>query len=167
MPSRQRRPSLQLALVLSSVDWVPLRSERCRVSSCWRRLRSQPSLPACSISRGSRLPGPSVGHYRGWVYGGAFGAQLGAGLATYVVTWLVYATFLSEALTASPLAGALVGATFGFGRSIALLLAVVIDRPSRLGAFHRRMADLGVVVHRIAAAGSAVVALALVGSVLL
>ena len=106
-------------------------------------------------------PGPSrqvnetwIGHYRGWVYGGAFGAELGVGVATYVVTWGVYATFVAEIATASPATGALVGAVFGFGRSLALLLAGLIDRPSRLTAFHNRMAQLGLPVHRGTAFGS-------------
>jgi hypothetical protein len=100
-------------------------------------------------------PGPErqvneawIGHYRGWVYGGTFGAQLGTGLVTFVVTWGVFATLGAELLSASPAAGALIGAVFGFGRSLALLLAGRIDRPSRLTTFHRRMAQLGPWVRR-------------------
>jgi hypothetical protein len=95
-----------------------------------------------------------IGHYRGWVYGGAFGVELGAGVATYVVTWGVYATLAAEVLTASWLQGAVVGAIFGLGRSMALLLAVRIDRPSRLTAFHRRMAQLGPLLRRTSAAAT-------------
>jgi hypothetical protein len=84
-----------------------------------------------------------IGHYRGWVYGSAFGAQLGLGVVTFVVTWGVPATLVAELLTASAWGGALVGLVFGFGRSIALLLAGRIDRPSRLSSFHGRMAALG------------------------
>ena len=96
-----------------------------------------------------------IGHYRGWVYGGAFGVQLGTGVMTYVVTWGVYATFAAEILTASPIGGALVGAVFGFGRSIALLAAGRIDRPSRLTSFHQLMADLGGTIRRGSAVGTA------------
>ena len=110
-----------------------------------------------------RLPGSErqvneswIGHYRGWVYGGGFGAQLGTGVMTYVVTWGVYATFAAALLSASPIGGALVGATFGFGRSIALLAAGRIDRPSRLTSFHQLMADLGGPIRRAGAVGTAV-----------
>jgi len=96
-----------------------------------------------------------IGHYRGWVYGGGFGAQLGTGVMTYVVTCGVYATFTAALLTASPIGGALVGATFGFGRSIALLAAGRIDRPSRLTSFHQLMADLGGPIRRASATGTA------------
>lgn len=113
-----------------------------------------------------RPPGPErqvneawIGHYRGWVYGGSFGAELGAGVLTFVVTWGVYATFAAELLSAAPWRGALVGAVFGFGRSIALLLAGRIDRPSRLSDFHRKMADLGPAVRRGAAASFASIGL--------
>jgi len=115
---------------------------------------------------GVRPPGPErqvnetwIGHYRGWVYGGSFGSELGAGVLTFVVTWGVYATFAAEFLSASPWRGALVGATFGFGRSIALLLAGRIDRPSRLSDFHRRMAELGPAVRRGAAVSFASIGL--------
>lgn len=96
-----------------------------------------------------------IGHYRGWVYGGAFGLQLGAGVATYVVSWGVYATFVSEVLSGDPWRGAVIGAVFGMGRSLALLLAVRIDRPSRLSSFHRRMAELGPPLRRWAASATA------------
>lgn len=111
-----------------------------------------------------RPPGPErqvnetwIGHYRGWVYGGAFGAELGTGIVTFVVTWGVFATYASELFSASPWRGAVVGAVFGIGRSLALLLAGRIDRPSRLADFHRRMADLGLPVRRAAAAAFAMV----------
>jgi sulfite exporter TauE/SafE len=95
-----------------------------------------------------------IGHFRGWVYGGAFGVQLGAGVLTYVVTWGVYSTLAAEILTGSAALGALVGAVFGLGRSLALILAVRIDIPSRLTSFHRRMADLGPPLQRSAALSS-------------
>lgn len=98
-----------------------------------------------------------IGHYRGWVYGGAFGAELGTGVVTFVVTWGVFATFGAEFLSASPWQGALIGAVFGFGRSIALLLARHIDRPSRLTDFHQRMSRLGLPVRNGAAATFAIV----------
>lgn len=111
-----------------------------------------------------RPPGPErqvneawIGHYRGWVYGGAFGAELGVGVMTFVVTWGVFATYGAELLSASGWRGALIGGVFGFGRSIALLLAGRIDRPSELSDFHRRMADLGLPVRRGAALSFAVV----------
>ena len=108
-----------------------------------------------------------IGHFRGWVYGGAFGAQLGTGVLTYVVTWGVYSTLAAELLTASAALGALVGAVFGLGRSLAVLLTAHVDRPSRLTSFHRRMADLGPVLHRSAALTSAGVGvLAIVGLML-
>lgn len=95
-------------------------------------------------------PGPSrqvnehwIGHFRGWVYGAGFGAQLGLGLATYVVSWAVYALLLAEFLTLSLTSGLLVGAMFGLGRSLSLMAAGWIDRPSRLSSFHQRMAELG------------------------
>jgi hypothetical protein len=98
---------------------------------------------------GLKPPGPArqvnehwIGHYRGWVYGAAFGAQLGSGVSTYVVSWAVYATLAAEFLMGSMMAGAFVGLIFGFGRSLALFLTVTIDRPSRLTAFHRRMARI-------------------------
>lgn len=97
-----------------------------------------------------------IGAYRGWVYGIAFGAQLGAGGTTYVVTWLVYAAALAAGLAGSVAAGAVIGLTFGAIRALPVVAARWIDRPSRLGAFHRRMADLGPVVR----VGSATTALA-------
>ena len=110
-----------------------------------------------------RPPGPErqvneawIGHYRGWVYGGAFGVELGIGVMTFVVTWGVYATYGAQLLSASPWRGAVVGGVFGFGRSLALLLARRIDRPSILTDFHRRMADLGLPVRRGAALSLAV-----------
>ena len=110
-----------------------------------------------------RPPGPErqvneawIGHYRGWVYGGAFGAELGLGVMTFVVTWGVYATYGTQLLSASPWKGAVVGGVFGFGRSLALLVARRIDRPSILADFHRRMADLGLPVRRGAALSLAV-----------
>jgi hypothetical protein len=104
-------------------------------------------------------PGPErqvnetwIGHFRGWVYGGAFGAELGLGIVTFVVTWGVYATFMAEFLTAAAPKGALVGAVFGLGRSLALLVAGWVDRPSRLSEFHRRMAALGPPIRRVSGA---------------
>jgi sulfite exporter TauE/SafE len=103
-------------------------------------------------------PGPSrqvnehwIGPFRGWVYGGSFGVELGLGFLTYIVTWGVYATYAGALLTASPLAGALVGATFGVGRSLLLLAAGYVDRPSRLTSFNRGLAAAGPVVRRSAA----------------
>jgi hypothetical protein len=87
-----------------------------------------------------------IGSFRGWVYGGAFGLELGLGVFTYVVTWGVHATFLAALLTSSPLAGALVGATFGIGRSLSVLAAGYVDRPSRLVAFNRALAKAGPIV---------------------
>ena len=99
---------------------------------------------------GPKAPGPArqvnetwIGSFRGWVYGGAFGLELGLGVFTYVVTWGVYAAFLAALLTTSPLAGALVGATFGIGRSISVLAAGYVDRPSRLVSFNRALAKVG------------------------
>jgi sulfite exporter TauE/SafE len=100
-----------------------------------------------------KAPGPArqvnetwIGSFRGWVYGGAFGLELGLGVFTYVVTWGVYAALASALLTASPLAGALVGATFGIGRSLSVLAAGYVDRPSRLVSFNRALARAGPMV---------------------
>lgn len=102
---------------------------------------------------GIRAPGPKrqvnerwIGVYRGWIYGAGFGIQLGLGVTTFVVTWGVYAVFLFE-LAAGPMAGSMIGLTFGLGRSVALILAGRVDRPSRLASFHRRMAGLARPVH--------------------
>jgi sulfite exporter TauE/SafE len=102
---------------------------------------------------GRKAPGPArqvnetwIGSFRGWVYGGAFGLELGLGVFTYVVTWGVYATLLAALLTTSPVAGALVGATFGLGRSISVVAAGYVDRPSRLVSFNRALAEAGPVV---------------------
>ena len=107
---------------------------------------------------GVGLPGPTrqvnehwIGYYRDWVYGTAFGAQLGIGVATYVVSWGVYATLTAELLTGSMMASAVVGMIFGFGRSLSLLLAARIDRPSRLVSFHHRMAQIGPSLGRVSA----------------
>ena len=117
-------------------------------------------------------PGPErqvnetwIGHYREWVYGGAFGAQLGTGVVTYVVTWGVYAVLVAEFSSTSPIGGAVIGATFGLGRSLALILAGRIDRPSRLSSFHERMASLGPMLHRTTAAGASIIGTAgIIGS---
>jgi len=102
---------------------------------------------------GPNAPGPArqvnetwIGSFRGWVYGGAFGLELGLGVFTYVVTWGVYAALASALLTTSPLAGALVGATFGIGRSLSVLAAGYVDRPSRLVSFNRALAKAGPLV---------------------
>lgn len=104
-------------------------------------------------------PGPSrqvnehwIGTFRGWVYGGAFGLELGLGFLTYIVTWGVYATYAAALLTASPVRGAVVGMAFGVGRSLLLLAAGYVDRPSRLTAFNRRLATAGPLVRRSASA---------------
>jgi sulfite exporter TauE/SafE len=102
---------------------------------------------------GPKAPGPArqvnetwIGNFRGWVYGGAFGLELGLGVFTYVVTWGVYAALAAALLTTSPLAGALVGATFGIGRSLSVLAAGYVDRPSRLVSFNRALAKAGPMV---------------------
>jgi hypothetical protein len=111
-------------------------------------------------------PGPArqvnerwIGRYRGWVYGAGFGAQLGVGAATYVVTWGVLAIYLVEVAAGDPGAGALIGAVFGAGRALAPLAAVIIDRPSRLTSFHRRMAVLGPPLRTMVGVGLVLVAL--------
>jgi hypothetical protein len=115
------------------------------------------------------VPGPHrqvnetwIGPYRGWVYGGAFGTQLGSGVATYVVTWGVYATFLAELLSGSAAAGAVIGGVFGAGRALLPLAAGWIDRPSRLTAFHQKMAAWARPAARLAGIGLATVGIALV-----
>lgn len=94
-----------------------------------------------------------IGAYRGWVYGAAFGAQLGIGFSTYVVTWAVPALVVMLAMVADPGPGLMAGIVFGLGRSIPLLAAGWIDRPSRLGRFHQGMARIGRPVHVAAAVG--------------
>jgi sulfite exporter TauE/SafE len=118
----------------------------------------------------ARPPGPRrqvnetwIGAFRGWVYGGGFGLELGAGMATYVVTWSVYAMFVGEFLTSSATAGALIGAVFGLGRSLSLMTAGCVDRPSRLTSFNRKLVTVGPVVRRsgaslLVAAGVVVIA---------
>lgn len=114
-------------------------------------------------------PGPSrqvnehwIGAFRGWVYGGAFGVELGLGFLTYIVTWGVYATYAAALLSASPIAGTVVGATFGFGRSLLLLAAGYVDRPSRLTSFNRVLVSAGPVVRRSAAAAFTVGGIAVI-----
>jgi sulfite exporter TauE/SafE len=114
------------------------------------------------------VPGPHrqvdetwIGPYRGWVYGGAFGIQLGSGVATYVVTWGVYATFLAALLSGSAGAGAIIGGVFGAGRALLPLAAGWIDRPSRLTAFHQKMAAWARPAARLAGIGLATVGIAL------
>ena len=125
------------------------------------------------VRSGIKRPGPArpvnenwIGAFRGWVYGGGFGLQLGAGMATYVVTWTVYAMFLSALLTASPIAGALVGATFGLGRSLSILGARFVDRPSRLTLFNRALARSGPVVRLASPAVIIAAGLIVVGGIL-
>jgi hypothetical protein len=101
-----------------------------------------------------------IGALRGTVYGAGFGAQLGTGIATFIVTWGVWVVWIAAFLSGSVLTGVLIGSVFGFGRAIAPLAAGWIDRPSRLTAFHERMATLAAPAHVGMAA-----ALALVGVV--
>jgi sulfite exporter TauE/SafE len=89
---------------------------------------------------------------RGTVYGFGFGAQLGAGLATYVVSWGVYAVLVAELLSGSTTGGAIIGVAFGLGRAAMPLASGWVDRPSRLTAFHVRLASLARPVHLSAAA---------------
>jgi len=107
-----------------------------------------------------------IGYYRGWVYGGAFGFELGTGVMTYVVTWGVFATFVAELFSVSVGGGALIGGVFGLGRAVAPLLAGFIDRPSRLSAFHQRMAQLAVSVRKGAAIGTTLLAVVVAAGVL-
>ena len=119
-------------------------------------------------------PGPGrqvnehwIGYYRGWVYGGAFGAQLGLGVLTYIITWGVYATLAAEFIAGSWFGGAIIGAVFGFGRAIAPLTAVWIDRPSRLSAFLGQMSRLGPVMRSYGAVATmGIGVLGVVGAVL-
>lgn len=97
-----------------------------------------------------------IGRYRGWIYGGGFGAQLGLGFITYIVTWTVLLTLIAELMTGSWTSGAAVGAVFGFGRSISVLLAGRIRRPSDLTSFHRIMARLGPRVRRVGASATSI-----------
>ena len=106
-----------------------------------------------------------IGAYRGWVYGVSFGAQLGAGGATYIVTWLVYAAATAAALTGSIAGGAVVGLVFGAMRTVPVLAARWIDRPSRLGVFHKRMATLGPQVRTATILLGVIAALSAVGGI--
>jgi hypothetical protein len=105
-----------------------------------------------------------IGAFRGWVYGVAFGAQLGIGLSTYVVTWAVPALVVALGLIGDPMVGLIAGLLFGVGRSLPLLAAGWIDRPSRLGRFHEAMAGLATPARFTAAvallAGGSMIALA-------
>jgi sulfite exporter TauE/SafE len=108
---------------------------------------------------GVNPPGPErqvnerwIDTFRGTVYGFGFGAQLGAGLATFIVSWGVYAVLAAEVLSGSTIDGAAIGATFGFGRAAMPLASGWVDRPSRLTAFHVRMASLARPVRLAAAA---------------
>lgn len=99
-------------------------------------------------------PGPErqvnerwIDTYRGTVYGFGFGAQLGTGLATFVVTWGVYAVLAAELLAGSTLGGVAIGVAFGLGRAAMPLASGWVDRPSRLTAFHVRLAKLARPVH--------------------
>ena len=117
---------------------------------------------------GVNPPGPErqvnerwIDTFRGTVYGFGFGAQLGAGLATFVVSWGVYAVLAAELLSGSTIGGAGIGAAFGLGRAAMPLASGWVDRPSRLTAFHVRLASLARPVHLASAAllvGVAVVA---------
>jgi len=91
-----------------------------------------------------------IGVYRGWVYGAGFGAQLGAGMATYVVTWGVWVTFAIAVAAGSPIGGAVVGLGFGAGRSLPVLAARWIDRPSRLGRSGAVLQRIATPVFRLA-----------------
>lgn len=99
-----------------------------------------------------------IGRLRGWVYGAGFGAQLGSGVATYVVTWGVYAMFAIQFLAASPAWGAAAGGVFGLGRSVFLLAAGFVDRPSRLESFNRTLVSLARPVHQLTGVGLILVA---------
>lgn len=144
------------------------------VTTSWDRstllfLTGATAMAAGVLDLLTTAPGPKrqvnetwIGQYRGWVYGGAFGAQLGLGVATYVVTWLVFATLIAELLTASAWAGAVVGAVFGIGRSLALIMAAWVDRPSRLTSFHRVMDRMGPPAR--VAAGSLAIAIGLLAT---
>ena len=94
-------------------------------------------------------PGPKrqvnerwIDTFRGVIYGAGFGAQLGAGVATFVVSWGVYAVFFIEFAAGSITRGAAIGLMFGFARALLPLASGWVDRPSRLTAVHRRLADL-------------------------
>jgi sulfite exporter TauE/SafE len=104
-------------------------------------------------------PGPErqvnerwIDTFRGTVYGFGFGAQLGAGLATFVVSWGVYAVLAAELLSGSAIGGATIGAAFGLGRAAMPIASGWVDRPSRLTAFHVRLARLARPVHLSSAA---------------
>jgi sulfite exporter TauE/SafE len=104
-------------------------------------------------------PGPErqvnerwIDTYRGTVYGLGFGAQLGAGLATFVVSWGVFAVLIAELLSGSAAGGAIIGTAFGLGRAAMPLASGWVDRPSRLTAFHIRLAKLARPVHLASAA---------------
>ncbi len=114
---------------------------------------------------GVKAPGPHrqvneewIGRLRGWVYGGAFGSQLGTGVTTFVVTWGVYALLTVEFLSADPSVGAAGGVAFGVGRSLFMLAAMRVDRPSRLEDFNRRLVALARPVHLMSGVALIVVA---------
>jgi hypothetical protein len=103
--------------------------------------------------------------YRGFVYGIGYGGQLGVGVWTIVTTAAVYVTLLAEALAVSIAAGAAIGATFGVVRGATVLATARVDSSERLAAFHRRFhaAERGTAV--AAAAGQALVVIAVAAAV--
>src|SRR5690606_40940656 len=126
----------------------------------WRLFASVAIVVAAGAAdlAGVAPPGPKrqvnedwIGSFRGWVYGGAFGAQLGAGVSTFVVTWGVWAVGALSLLSGGWRTGALIGLVFGLSRSVFPLAAGWIDRPSRLTAFNRAMAQAAGPVARTAA----------------
>ena len=96
--------------------------------------------------------------YRSWVYGVGFGWQIGTGLMTYITTAAVYLMVVLGALTTSPVVALGIGCGFGLCRGLAVLLTMRITDPTALRAFHRRFAELGPVVGRVATAVELVVA---------
>ena len=90
--------------------------------------------------------------FRPWVYGAGFGWQIGAGLVTYIKAAAVYLMIVLAVLTGDPALALAVGATFGFVRGLAVLLGRRITSPATLAAFHRRFAELGLVVLAIVVA---------------
>lgn len=130
-------------------------------------------VAAAHDQSGVSPPGPQrqvderwIGSLRGWVYGAGFGAQLGAGGATYIVTWLLYASAAAAILTGSITGGTVVGAGFGSLRAAPLVAARWIDRPSRLGRFHRTMAQLGPRVRLLTPLAAVAVALSALSRVI-
>lgn len=104
--------------------------------------------------------------FRGWVYGFGFGAQLGFGITTVVTSAATYVAMLVAFLAADPAWGAVVVGVFGAIRGVTPLLAMRVQRPEQLRAFHLRFERIrGAIAPASLACLIGMTAAAVVGSV--